>query len=632
MKLFVTAHVVGPLALVLLVAGPLYYNDYPLMIYFQHRALQFFGAFQNLWGYDPYYSAGYPLNFTWNSNLVLQFLQVLLYPIPEYAVLLISTFASIAIAPLMFWLGLGNFGIKGSRRAFALVIMTAYWWTGFPAVLMLLGMPAALFVFHLSFYTVSLFYRFFHEDDRRTLTLLCIFTPLCFIAHKTAIVTVGLPAAILFACNLRNVDFKKIACLALIGALVLAVNSFWLVPFLHLVKYKVALPEAPHGLNFDPLRIFKDYLTLSKVMGHKILEPSGQTYALVVPNTILRDALLVFGVHGMVVFWRDGRRALSAFFAAFAALFLAEIYFGSFWAPTAELNPTRYVGYLDFMLAVPAAASAGAIWRRLTDPARTDDPERFRRSAARFAKPAFAILFLAALLPFGIFLKQIATPLDKDTLALTDYLKKNTAPGARIMLEDSGWNDRDGKPPKYGMGQFPSMMSDITGREFIGGPYPYVFLSYHYADFHDGKFLGRKIGSYSDREIAESLNRYNIRWIVCWSEDCNNYFLSNPYDFRYLKSIGKFAVFEWVQYKYNPFLAGSGYIIADITGIRCYRVKPENGKVVLKYHWFDGLVIRGGGRLREAKDARYPIGFIEVDDPAPYFTIVNGYWKNSSLR
>lgn len=629
MWLFVAAHAAGPILLALVAAGPLFYNDYPIMIYFQHRASQFFGGFQNMWGYDPFYSAGYPLNFTWNSNVVLQFIQVLLYPLPEYAVLLVSTVASVVTAPLAFWFGLANFGIKGSRRTLAMIVMLAYWWSGLPAVMMLLGMPAALFVFHLSFYTVSLFHRYFSENDQRALGKLYLFAPLCFLAHKTAIVTVGVPAAILFFCHIRSAGFKRVANLALIGALVLAVNSFWLLPFLNLVKYKVFLPEAPHGLSLDPLRIFKDYFTLSKIMGHKVLEPAGGNLLITVVNTVLRDALLVFGAHGMAVMWREGRRAAAAFFGAFAAVLLAEIYFGSFWGPTAALNPTRYIGYLDFMLAVPAAASAGAIWRRMTDPERADDPGRAKRIASGVAKPAFAALFIFACLPFAIFTGQIGTPLDADSIELTEYLSGNAPTDSRIMLEDSGWNDRDGKPPKYGEGHYPSLLSDLTGREFIGGPYPYVFLAHHYADFHDGKFLGKRLSEYSDAAIREAMDRFNIGWIVCWSADCKNYFLADAYDFRYLKTIGKFVIFERPGFRPNPFLDGSGYVIADTLGIRCYRVKPEAGKAILKYHWFEKLVIPGGGKIRDAKDPRYPIGFIEIEKPKPYFSVVNGYGRRN---
>ncbi len=629
MRLFVTAHVAAPAVLLLVFLRPLYANDYALMLYFQRRAVQFFGAFHRLWGYDPFYSAGYPLNFTWNSNVVLQFLAVLFRPAPEYIVLSVATFASAAMGPLVFWLALGNFGLKDTRRAVAMILLCAYWWTGLPAVMLLLGMPSALFAFHLSFLTVSYYYRFFSEDDPRVIKWLYILSPLCFLSHKTAIVLVGMPVALLLAIHIRKVKLKTLAHLAAICTLTIAFNSFWLIPFLHLVKYKVTLPEAPHGLSNDPFRIFKDYLTFSKIFSHRVLELNKESWPIVIPNTIFRVALLLFGIHGLCVLRRDKRRAVAAFLGGTVAFFMALIYFGSFWKPSAELNPTRYIGYMDFFLAVPAAVSFGAVWRRLSG----KNGRPIQRAVTRLAKPAPAIGFIITIAPFLIFLNQIRTPLDKDTLALTAYLRDSTSVDGRIMLEDSGWNDRDGLPPKYGGGHYPALMSELTGREFIGGPYPYVFLAHHFADFHDGVFLRKRLADFKPNEMRESLDLYNIKWIVCWSRDCKNYFGVSPRLYNPVSKIGKFTVYERPGYTPDAFIAGSGRVTADIKGIRCYRVKPENGRVILKYHYFEGLRATGGGKIRAARIGRDPIGFIAVDNPGRNFRITNSYkWSGSPAR
>ncbi len=627
MRLFTAAQVAAPAVLLLVFLRPLYCNDYALMIYFQRRAVQFFSAFHRLWGYDPFYSAGYPLNFTWNSNVVLQFLSVLFRPAPEYIVLSVATFASVAMGPLVFWLALGNFGLKDTRRGAALILLCAYWWTGLPAVMMLLGMPSALFAIHLSFLTVSYYYRFFNENDPRVIKWLYVLSPLCFLSHKTAIVLVGMPVAALLIIHIRRVSLKSLAHLAAICALTVAFNSFWLIPFLHLVKYKVTLPEAPHGLNNDPLRIFKDYLTFSKIFSHRVLSLNKESWPIVIPNTIFRVALLTFGIHGFGVLLRERRRATASFLGWTAAFFMALIYFGSFWKPSAELNPTRYIGYMDFFLAVPAVVSFGAIWRRLSH----ENGQPMQRAVTRLAKPALAIVLVISFAPFLIFLNQIRIPPDKYTLELTAYLRDNTSRNGRIMLEDSGWNDRDGLPPKYAGGHYPALMSDLTGREFIGGPYPYAFLSHHFADFHDGVFLRKRLADFGPEEMRESLDLYNIKWIVCWSRDCKNYFGVSPQTYKHRRLIGKFSVFERTEYQPSPFIAGSGRVVADIKGIRCYRVKPENGKVILKYHYFEGLRATGGGKIRAAHFGRDPIGFIEVDNPGYNFRIINSYKWNSSL-
>ncbi|MEW5946134.1 MAG: hypothetical protein AB1742_08050 [bacterium] len=619
MRLFVAAHVSAPVVLALAISGPLLLNDYSTMIYQQHKAVEFFGESRSLWGYDPFYSAGYPLSFIWNSSAVLQFLSLVFHPAREHVVLLVATAASVAMAPAMFWLGLGNFGLKGGKRAAAVILAIAAWWTGLPAVFMLIGMPSALMVFHLSFYLVSLFYRYFIERDERVLALLYALTPMCFLAHKTAIVTIGVPLMILLASSPRAINARRFAHLLLIGGLVLAVNSFWLIPFLKLLDYRVFLPDAPHGLCYDPLRIFKDYFTLSKIMGHRVIEADKDTFLLLFVNTVLKNALLFLGSCGVVTWWRRGRRSGAAFFALFTALFLALIYFGSFWRPASLAYPTRYIGYLDSMLAVPAGAFIGFAWERFKVNSLA------RRAAPVIAAPALAVLLAASAAPFLFFTRELASRLDDDTVALSAFLQRDAVTAGRVMLEDSGWNDRDGSPPKYGKSQFPSLISDLTGTEFIGGPYPYVFLAHHYADFHDGKFLGKPLESYRAQVLYGELDRYGVRRIVCWSGECKKVFSAPPDEFRRLKTVGRFTIFERARFEYKPFLAGEGYVVADARGIRCYRVRPDGGRAVLKYHAMKELTTFGKGVVGAAASGDDPVGFIEIADPEPYFRIIVGY-------
>lgn len=623
MRVFSGAHILVPLALVLFASGPLFFNDNACMIYFMRRATQWYNEFGALWGYDPSFAAGFPLNFTWNSNLGLQFLAVLFHPIPEYILLLIETAGFVMIAPLCFTAGMKNFGLKGSALNAALIVMLAYWWSGSPAMMLLLGMPSAILALHLCFYTLSLFYKFFTEDDPRITARLYIMVPLCFIAHKTALVMLGVPAALLFMLHLRSAGARRLAHLAGISALTIAVNSFWLIPFLNLLKYKVSLAEAPHGLSLDPLRIFKDYFTLSKIMGPRPLEPNGGSAIFLFFNTVIRDGLMAFGIYGIVRWWRSGRKALAAFFAAHTVLFLGEIYFGSFWSVTAELYPTRYISNLDLMLAIPAAAGLQSAYAAYSN--RPSGPSRL----LRLGKLAPVVLLIGAVLPYVMFTSMVNTRPDKDTLRLTAFLRDGISGGGRVLLEDSGWNDRDSirndAPPKYGKSQFPAVISDLTGRELIGGPYPYLFLVHHYADFHDAQFLHKPLTEFSTAEMRHELDRYNIRWISCWSGDCKKYFSSDKASYSRIGKFGIFEVFERAAFVDNPFLLGSGFAISDQRGIRCYRVRPDGGKVALKYHALEQLTVSGAGGTGTFKSGKDPVGFIELSNPPEYFRITNDY-------
>lgn len=623
-RLFVSVHILLPVIFAFIVAGPLFYNDFSLLIYQQHRAVQFFDAFRNMWGYDPFYSAGLPLNFTWNSNVFLQFLSVVFHPVPEYIVLLVATVISIAIAPLCFSTGLSNFGVKGQKRDAALILMLAYWWCGFMAVLMQIGMPTALTVFHISFYAVSLFYRYINDGDDSVVPLLYFFGPLCFLVHKTAIVILAVPVVLLLLCNPRRLVSKQIFNLTGIASLTIAINSFWVIPFVHLIKYKVTLPEAPHGLCMDSLRIFKDYFSLSKIMGHKVISPDGGAAPILVVNTILKWVFLIFGLSGISTIFRQSKKA-ALFFLATIIFFFGLVYFGSLWELTAILNPTRYVAYADFLMAVPAAFGIAVFGSFLT---RKMQPGSKLPS---LVTAAVVLLFLVSVMPFGFFLKQMSAGLDADTKALAEYLSQNTTSNGRILLEDSGWNDRDslekGTPPRYSSGHFPSLLADITGKEFIGGPYPYVFLSQHYTDFHDGLFLRKPINEYTSDELLYAVELFNIRWITCWSAECNDVFKNSANNFLHLQNMGKFDVYERTAKTFNIIKGGEGFVRSDINGLKLFRINPDGESIVLKYQYFETLESSGGNLFP------FPTGYggdslIEISAPPEYFVIRNSYTFN----
>lgn len=615
--LFVLLHVGVTGHLGATASGPLFHNDYALMIYQQHKAVEFFSGFGSLWGYETGYAAGYPLNFTWNSNVILQFLSVLLHPVPEHIVLLWTTVFSVAMAPFAFFFGLKNFGVDGTKRNLATILLLAYWWTGLPATFMLLGMPAGTIVFHMAFFIVSVFYRIVDADERRLWPWLYALIPLSFLAHKTALVILGIPFMIIITCYVRRVRIGCYAHLAAIAALTLAVNSFWLIPFLDLAKFRVALADAPHGLHFDPLRIFKDYFTFTKIMGHKVVSDTN-SLVLTVPNTILRNFLLWFGLYGLFRIWKDGRRALAAAIFFIVAIYMAEVYFGSFWWFSALFYPTRYIAYMDWFLVIPAVTGAAAAYRALA-------PKFGAAPGTAIAIAALTILLIATAPTYILFTRLTDRRLDEDTLQLAKFLKEETTPNGRVLLEDSGWNDRGGAPPQYSESHFPSLLSDITGREYIGGPYPYVFLEHHYAGFHDGTFLERDIRSYSTRELSRALNDYYIRWIVCWGSGCSETFAADGQRFKKLAGIGKFDVFEFTDFDMNPFLTGEGFTVADHRGIRCYRVGAEDGRAVLKYHALESLETGAGGETGSAPVGSDPVGFIEIENPRANFIIRNTY-------
>ena len=126
--------------------------------------------------------------------------------------------------------------------------------------------------------------------------------------------------------------------------------------------------------------------------------------------------------------------------------------------------------------------------------------------------------------------------------------------------------------------------------------------------------------------MAAELKRYNINTIVCWSADCKSYFSRKPGSFDRLETIGRFKVYQWRDFHYNPFIEGRGYVLADQSGIRCYRVRTESKRVVLKYHYFEEFAVKGAADAGRSRSGEDPVGLIRIDGPKEYFTIINKYY------
>jgi len=197
-------------------------------------------------------------------------------------------------------------------------------------------------------------------------------------------------------------------------------------------------------------------------------------------------------------------------------------------------------------------------------------------------------------------------------LGLRAWLEKNTDLSGRIMMEDI--NKWEGKLAPYGSSRFVGLVPALMPRYLVGGPLPNAFIRHHYVSFHDGLFLNRPISEYSDRELAQKLELYNIRWAVAWSGPAKH----RLEKFAFAKPAARFDDLEVFEFSLEPgwFLAGTGALKADYDRIELNNLKPENNIVVLKIHWLDGFKARPDCEIFRAEAGGDPIGFLGLKNPA----------------
>ena len=131
------------------------FNDFSILKYQAEAARKFHKKSGELWGYDPHFMAGYPLDFTWNSNVAIQWTAVKYKKVPVDHILRILLVFGMAIFPLVFWISAKNFSFDTDAASFSMILGGLYFIIGLPIMFFLTGMITAGIASYFSILTVS---------------------------------------------------------------------------------------------------------------------------------------------------------------------------------------------------------------------------------------------------------------------------------------------------------------------------------------------------------------------------------------------------------------------------------------------------------------------------------------------
>src|SRR5262249_62245706 len=120
-------------------------------------------------------------------------------------------------------------------------------------------------------------------------------------------------------------------------------------------------------------------------------------------------------------------------------------------------------------------------------------------------------------------------------------------------------------------------------------------------------------------ELKKNFDLYNIRWVICWSADAIEVFMSHPEYFALQDKIDRFYIFT-AQREPSFYLKGSGRVRADYDVLKLSQVKAENDTAVIKYHWVEALKSDPPRGINPADYAKNPSGFIEKLKPPEEMT------------
>ncbi len=582
----------------------LYFNDFPPLRYSMELARRFYAANGSLWGYDPHYMAGYPAGYIWNGHILLRAVSVWFSSVPVSRLLWIIMVSGVGVMPVMWWVALRVAGWDRRSATTGFVFGMGYMIVGMPMLFFVVGMVHTGWMVPVCVLGLSAVYGYASRGGTAGWLMLVVIGVVAPALHPSTVPAIA--AGVLCATGVayHGGGGRRVALMAAAFVPSLFVNFEWLVTVASQMHYISPVPEAPFWRNYDLLLPLKEYFG-----GMAVMNTQAVTGMRGVVHSIVLCAIAVVCAGAVAARSEDGEgRGRVMYFAIVGGVLWIFGYYGAWIPGTGEMNPAKYVVIAQMMFAC-AAPGVAAMRHDHVGTALVS-----MASIAVIGAVGWCVVWYGALAPVMS---------AREPAAMTDvkkYIGELEGAG-RIMIEDTGRNGDDSRGQPYGEGYGLSLFGITTGREFIGGPYPYVILQHRHAAFFDGRAFGKKIEDIPPDEFVRNAALYNVDIILCWSPSSVGYFRRFDGVFSAAGINGGFAVFRIRGAKPDWFLRGSGKVKAGYDRIVVRDAVSESGMVALKYHWVEGLEVKPRGRVVRYRAGGDPVGFVGVAGAPPDFVV-----------
>lgn len=555
-----------------------------------------------LWGYNPYFMAGYPSNTIQDVSIKLfEFAAIALPGLDVVQAFKLSVLLFTAIVPWICYLTYRH--LFGGTRAGAVVaagLGTMYWWNSHPREMFFYGMigfPIACYVALLApallrrALTAS---RAFSAAAAAFMLTVAILLPL----HLQGALVAFVPC-LLLAVARRRLDRLVVAFAA--AGVALVVNGAWLVPLVTHLKDDASatiVAQLPLYNSTDWWTWFKDYFTT---------EPFWTDRDWPLAERALRVAVTVLGIAGIVALFRHGKRDIAAALAATASLLFAMTYFGSFVEPLAAWQPLRFRIALDVVMIIAASYALASTGAAAAGP-------RLRQWKTWVIAAGVLGCALNVIATERAGKMRLETEFKPPATEVVRWLYSVVPKSGRILFEESG----DETDFAYSHMYLSAFLPHITGQQLIGGPINLCNDRHHFAEFHSAQLFKRGVASFSEEELRGYFDLYNIIAVVAFHPASVRRFGEFRKLLSPLERSGDVWLFR-VNREANWFLSGTGEVTAGWNRITCSRVEGRN--VVLKYHWVEGLSAEPPISIRPVAVPGDPIPFIGITDPPAQFAV-----------
>src|SRR5690348_4489617 len=485
---------------------PLIDQDWGLHFHHLNSLVAFWHQDKMVWGYNPFFMAGYPSNTI--QDLSIKFFEFVALLLSTIALLpiqwfKITAFLAMASVPWLMYFAARNFffghDTKHLIATLAALCGTIYWWNSLPREMFFYGMLGFPVASYLSILGVSLFYRIARSSEKFGWTHIgwLIFAMAILPLHIQSIVSFLPPMIALLVIDPRLVTRRLLAWSAAATALAFLVNSAWLIPaFGHRADDASAaiVDQLPLFASANPFTLFLDYLGPN---GFWTFRPSFMEKG-------VRLAFLVLGVMGMRKLFHSEKRQVGIMLTSGSVVLFIVTYFGALFPMIRAWQPLRFKVPFDLMLTL-GASYAMSEWLRSAKNSRS----AWVPALVGLSMSAFLINLAQTESTARLQLRSQFIP---ELNAIVEWIDRETPTNARLLFEESG--DETGFV--YDRTYLSSFLPYLTGRQLIGGPINLYNDRHHFAEFHSGKLFQKEPQAISDSELLNYLRLYNIGAVVAF--------------------------------------------------------------------------------------------------------------------
>lgn len=580
---------------------PIVSGRHPLHLYHGYLGASSFFERGTLSCYDPAFQAGYPKTPVFDSgSRPAELFLALGGGTYQPAAYKLGLAGCCLLVPLLFAAAARGVGLGGGAVCLAAVLGQLVWWSGPCRRLLDAGDLDLLLAALAALAQAGALVGFDRSPGFVSWSFLLLVGCLGWFAHPLFFAGL-LPLILVYYLSVgrKHCLFWHLALFTALLAGLLA-NSFWLLDWLDYCWIR-----APLHLG-TPLLMHR---TLQTVWEAPLW---GDT----LDRTLGLTVLLAAGVGGWVL--NQGGQRPAARLLGLGALGLLSLALGGLlWEPLSRVGtPQLFVPALCFA-ALPAASGLAFCVRWLAGVARSPVPGALAVLAALIGVglvghmlwPGFAARYTRT--------RPLVIGLGPERESLLANVRLRTTSEARILWESG--------PDQGEASCWTALLPVLTGRAYLGGLDLEGCIEHGYVRFGDQSLAGRPLRDWTDAELREFCQRYNVGWVVCWSPAARARFQALP---GATPEPGLSADSPTGLYRLMPAgsftLKGQARLVcADCQRIALADVVPEDGRVVLSLHYQAGLRASPGRvQIEREPDPHDPIPFIRLRLPGPMTRVV----------